>query len=383
MYPRDLRRAAACCAALGLALLMLPVLAQAASEPILRRLDDVKTVASTVPGANGDLNPYGVVIIPRSSGRLVRGDILVSNFNNAASAANPGGEQGRGTTIVEISPRGQSHLFAQIDSAQLPGPCPGGVGLTTALTVLPGGWVVVGSLPTSDGTSATAQAGCLLILNNQGKVVKTLSGHGINGPWDMTSISRNDDEATLFVTNVLNDTVNGGGSVVHEGTILRIELRLGEDSAPREVGRTTIASGLSEKTDPAALVIGPTGVALGQDSDKNVLYVADSADNRIAAIPNALERTTSAGRGKDVSIGGALNDPLGLAVADDGHILTVNGNDGFIVETTREGQQVATRLIDSTGTPPGAGTLFGLAKTDDSRGVYFVDDGSNTLNLLH
>ncbi|MBV9132476.1 MAG: hypothetical protein JO318_07240, partial [Chloroflexi bacterium] len=72
-----------------------------------------------------------------------------------------------------------------------------------------------------------------------------------------------------------------------------------------------------------------------------------------------------------------------LAVADDGHILTVNGNDGFIVETTREGQQVATRLIDSTGTPPGAGTLFGLAMTDDSRGVYFVDDGSNTLNLLH
>jgi hypothetical protein len=75
--------------------------------------------------------------------------------------------------------------FAQIDANRLPGPCPGGIGLTTALTVLPHGWVVVGSLPTTDGTSATAKAGCLLILNAQGQVVETLSGNGINGPWDI------------------------------------------------------------------------------------------------------------------------------------------------------------------------------------------------------
>ena len=33
-----------------------------------------------------------------------------------------------------------------------------------------------------------------------------------------------------------------------------------------------------------------------------------------------------------------------------------------------------------TGTPPGSGALFGLAVTD--RGVYYVDDATNTLNIF-
>jgi hypothetical protein len=41
------------------------------------------------------------------------------------------------------------------------------------------------------------------------------------------------------------------------------------------------------------------------------------------------------------------------------------------------------KLLDSTPPPPtgGAGALFGLAAS--GKGVYFVDDDSNTLNLLH
>jgi hypothetical protein len=38
--------------------------------------------------------------------------------------------------------------------------------------------------------------------------------------------------------------------------------------------------------------------------------------------------------------------------------------------------------LDSTGTPLGSGTLFGLAVTPDSMSVYFVDDGTNILNIL-
>ena len=45
-------------------------------------LHTVATVASTIP-ANGDVNPYGVAIVPRSQGQLTAGDVLVSNFNNA------------------------------------------------------------------------------------------------------------------------------------------------------------------------------------------------------------------------------------------------------------------------------------------------------------
>jgi len=116
----------------------------------------ISTVASTIP-SNGDLNPYGVAVVPTTIGSLVQGNILVSNFNNSANL------QGTGTTIVQISPSGNVSLFAQIDANNLPGSCPGGVGLTTALVALKTGWVIVGSLPTTDGTSATAEAGCLLV----------------------------------------------------------------------------------------------------------------------------------------------------------------------------------------------------------------------------
>jgi hypothetical protein len=42
----------------------------------------VTTIASTVPG-NGDVNPYGVAVVSHSQGKLHRGDVLVSNFNNS------------------------------------------------------------------------------------------------------------------------------------------------------------------------------------------------------------------------------------------------------------------------------------------------------------
>ncbi len=158
----------------------------------------VTNVASTVP-ANGDVNPYGITVVPQSGGRLVGGDTLVSNFNNSANL------QGTGTTIVEVAPSGAVTTFAQL-GAKPPGACPGGVGLTTALAVLPGGWVVVGSLPTTDGTSATAEAGCLIVLNDDGVPVETWSGNNINGPWDMTSVDVGGG-AELFVANVLNGTV--------------------------------------------------------------------------------------------------------------------------------------------------------------------------------
>ena len=141
-----------------LALALLPALASASS--FFGSLT-VTPGPSTVP-ANGDVNPYGVAVVPLSSGKLVRGHILVSNFNNSQNL------QGTGTTIVDVAPNGTLSVFAQIDATKLPGSCPGGVGLTTALSVLRNGWVIVGSLPTTDGTSATAKAGCLLVLNNMG-----------------------------------------------------------------------------------------------------------------------------------------------------------------------------------------------------------------------
>src|SRR5215471_17531138 len=156
-------------AVLGIFALTLPAVSFADDRPFLDRFDTVNLVASTVP-ANGDINPYGVAVVPASVGLLKRGEILVSNFNNSANL------QGTGTTIVGIAPDGSLSLFAEIDLGAMAGQCPGGVGLTTALVVLRRGWVLVGSLPTTDGTSATMGAGSRIVLKSGGRVVETLHG---------------------------------------------------------------------------------------------------------------------------------------------------------------------------------------------------------------
>jgi hypothetical protein len=350
-----------------------PTAVFAADGSFIGPLSHKSVVASTVPG-NGDQNPYGVVVIPATVGNLTQGNVLISNFNNKGNA------QGTGTTIVEIAPNGSRRLFARINPATLPGSCPGGVGLTGALVVLQRGWVIVGSLPTSDGTSATAKAGCLIVLNSNGKVVETLAGAGINGPWGMTVLDQG-ATALLFESNVLNGTVAGNGTTVNRGTILRIGLNVPTQGhgIPGKTLTTTIGSGFSERTDPAALVIGPQGLGLAG----NTLFIADSLDNRIAAISNATMRSTSDLAGSTVTASGFVNGPIGLTIAPNGDILTTNGTNGLLVETTKAGAQIAHKLVDNTGTPPGNGCLFDLAITPGGTGVYYADDCSNTLNLLH
>ena len=340
----------------------------------------------------GDQNPYGVAVVPRSVGKLVKGNILVSNFNNAG-APPTGNLQGTGSSIVQYSPDAQTQTtFAEIDATTLPGACPGGVGLTTALAVLRSGWVVVGSLPTTDGTIGTVGAGCLIVLDANGNPVETFSGGVINGPWDMTAADGG-FVAQLFFSNVLNGNVAGApaDTPVNAGTVARMTLFTPAQGFGQPIVLETkiIGSGFPEENDPAALIIGPTGVALargnqgnqGEDEGGNgdTLYVADSVSNRIARIPNASFRGSSAGKGRTVSAGGSLMTPLGLTLAPNGDILTVNGGDGNIVETTPHGTQVATALL----APAGGGALFGLAVMPGAGGIYFVDDSENQLNLFH
>src|SRR5215510_10423838 len=215
-----------------------PLLAQTASNSFVGPFNKVDRIASTVP-LNGDVNPYGVAVVPHTIGNLIQGHILVSNFNNRANL------QGTGITIVQIGPTGAFNVFAKIKGG-LTGPCPGGVGLTTALAVLRTGWVIVGSLPTTDGTAATAKAGCLIVMNKWGVVMETLSGSmngvAINGPWDMTALDLG-PVAELFVTNVLNGTVAAKGTVVHHGTVVRIILSIPPSGKPQEIMRTMIGSG--------------------------------------------------------------------------------------------------------------------------------------------
>jgi hypothetical protein len=349
--------------------------AAAAPGPFIGPFNNVQTLASTVP-KNGDVNPYGVAVAPGhhrpADGRRCAGEQLQQP---------PQPARHRQHHRRDLAHYRERDLVRVAGPNKLPGPCPGGLGLTTALVALSTGFVIVGSLPTKNGRSASMQAGCLIVLDSSGTPVETISGGPINGPWDMTALDQG-TTATLFVTNVLNGTVAASPNVVNEGTVVRIGLSIPSTGIPAVGPKTVIGNMFPERTDPAALMVGPTGLGLSGDT----LYVADSVDSSIVAIPDALTRAAPPASVTPLTAGSAVNDPLGLAIAPNGDILTSNGGDGNLVETTPDGHQVAVKMLDTSPAPPGPngnGALFGLAVVPDGSGVYFVDDGTNTLDLLH
>jgi hypothetical protein len=330
-------------------------------SPIIPNLPPTFLSASTVP-PSGDLNPYGVAFVPNGfpqGGQLHVGDILVSNFNSRKNL------QGTGTTIVDISPTGQHTVFFKGPST------PGALGLTTALGVLKSGFVIVGSVPTRDGTSNTIQGpGSLLILNSKGKEVMTLSSSTLlDGPWDLT-INDLGGQAQVFVSNVLS------------GTVTRIDLTIPTNGNPIVTNAVQIAHGYIIRTDPAALVVGPTGLAY--DAAKQLLYVASTGDNAIFAIAAA---GPDAGKGTVIYADQQhLHGPLALTLTPNGDLITSNGDavnpdptqPSELVEFTPTGQFVAQLSVDSA-----PGSAFGIAVQTSGRDIRFaaVDDNLNTLDI--
>jgi hypothetical protein len=347
-----------------------PAAAAQAPTSFLSQLRSVQQVASTVP-ANGDVNPYGVAIVKTSAGKLTAGDTLVSNFNSKSNV------QGTGTTLVQVSPGGSVKLFASL--AKLPAglSCPGGVGLTTALSILPGGWVVVGSLPTAAGGALPAvnPPGCLIVVNDQGTPVKTISNKNIAGPWDM-AVKSTATSAEVFVSNALggNTSTAHGVPVTGNCTVVRLDFALSAAAPPALTSLTVIGTHYAWKANKTALVLAPTGLALGSNG---TLYVDDTLTNAISAIPQAITRTTAlAATATTIAAGGALNEPLGMTLAPNGDLVVVNGNDGNAVEISPAGKQLFTKTLIKNG----AGDLFGITTTP-AGGLLAVNDGKNAIDI--
>ena len=315
---------------------------------------------STVP-TNGDVNPYGVAFAPTglpTGGVLQPGDILVSNFNNS------GNMQGTGSTITRVTSNGTASTFFQSPTV---------MGLTGALGIVRHGFVFVGSLPTTDGTSATVGAGTLLMMTTNGVVVASVTNPAmINGPWGM-AVHDTGSEAQIFVSNVLN------------GTVMRFDLSFFKNSTTiltREV--VQVGGGYSHRLDPNALVLGPSGLAY--DAANDILYVASSSDNAVYAIPNAGSVQSYTGMGTMVYQDTThLHGPLDLVLAPNGDLIVAN-SDGSnevatapseIVEFTTAGKFVSQFSVD-----PANGGAFGIALINVGGAVRFaaVDDNQNTLN---
>ncbi|PPK41423.1 hypothetical protein B0G57_1309 [Trinickia symbiotica] len=334
------------------------------------------TLINTVPD-NGDQNPYAIAIAPVSAGAVKQGDVLVDNFNNAANL------QGTGSTIVDYRPdTKQMTLFASIPR-ELKG-CPGGIGLSTAMTMLRSGWIIVGSTPSNDGTTDTKGAGCLVVLDSQGKIVSTFASPNINDPWGNMAVVDNGGTATLFVSNAGFGVgaAKGIPPVYKQATVLRLDLEIPDGKPPVIKHETVIGSGFGAQADKGVFLVGPTGLALS--ADKKLLYVSDAIGNRITEIDDPLTRDTSAGVGRQLTADGLLHRPLAMATAPNGHLLVTNALNGQVVEIDPlSGKQIYARWIDTdrAQTPPGNGDLFGIAMTPEGDGFYYVEDDVNTLVL--
>jgi hypothetical protein len=329
----------------------------AAQSSILNSLGTPQ-VLSTIP-SNGDVNPYGVAFVPAgfpAGGLLAPGDILVSNYNNNQNL------QGTGTTIVDFR-AGQQTLFFQ---------APTGSGLSTGLAVLKAGFVLVANMPTKDGTSATVQPGSLIAINPQGQTVWTYANKAeINGPWDFTVYDQG-AKVTVFVSDVLN------------GTIERLVLGLSH-GAVSVLSATQISSNYLHRGDPAALEVGPTGLAY--DSSRDTLYVASADDNAIYAMPDATQVGQNGLKGYRIySDNLHLHGALALTLAPNGNLIC-SSNDvvnatpaqpSELVEFTRGGAFVAEYSVD-----PNQGGSFGLGFGTVNGKTTFaaVDDNTSSLEV--
>jgi hypothetical protein len=318
--------------------------------------------SSTIP-ANGDVNPYGVAFVPdgfAQGGAITSGDVLVSNFNNSNNL------QGGGTTIIQLHPEGPlappgtaTTFFTSSLS-----------GLSTALGVLRAGFVIVGNVPTTDGTSATIGAGALQLINRHGKWLATWTDPKLlDGPWDLT-VDDHGSWARVFVANVLN------------GTVTRLTLATSGQNVTVQ-SRVSIAMGYAHMPNPAALLPGPTGLAYDAHSD--TLFVASTADNEIFAIEDAGTRDSPVTRGRRVFAGSQLRGPLALRFAPNGHLLAANGDavnadvlhPSEIVEFTRHGQFIREYNVDAS-----QGGAFGLDTAHHGNFDFAViDDVSNSLTV--
>jgi hypothetical protein len=312
---------------------------------------------STVP-SNGDVNPYGVAFAPStvpSDGVLQPGDILVSNFNNVQNL------QGTGTTIVRIDQHGHASTFFQSSNQ----------GLTGALAILANGVVLVGSLPTADGTPATVQPGAILVIDHNGKSLGSLANKAlINGPRGMAVQDLGKGFAHVYYTNVL------------DGMVKRLHIYYTASSVG-VLGVHPIGGGFSRRTDPAALVLGPSGVTY--DATHDLLYVADSADNTIYSIDKAGSRSSPATAQRVYADNAHLHGPLDLGLLPNGDLVVANSDGSNVdpnqpselVEFTTTGRLVAQQSID-----PNNGGAFGFSfVTLGPNAIKFaaIDDNQNSL----
>jgi len=326
------------------------------NSSILDRLDDMKTIGSTVDPINGDQNPYGLDVAKIDAGKLERGDLVACNFNDAANV------QGNGTTIIALHPKVGATPLRIAQNASLKG--------CTEV-----------ALSSADDIWASAfSANDNPIVGPDGTLFTTLAGGPWHGPFGQTFAPH----AGPFGVAAFYESNAGDGSIV------RINISSG--------GAFTfdvIATGFPVNHGVPGSILGPSG--LQYDSKHDRLFIVDGTNNalysfrHVSTIPAGgitVSGTTFFGpfrkRAKLIFVGAPLNGPISSALFFNGHLALGNTLDpagkNLIVEITPHGKVLDVKNVD---TGPGA-ALFGMVATGEGNDtkLYFNDDNDNTLRVL-
>ena len=320
-------------------------------------------VASVV-APNGDQNPYGIAIVPQTVKNLVKGNILVADFNNKANTS------GAGTTILQVNPMtGTSSVFYQ----DVTSTGPVGIAINPKNDIV---WLG------DYGTATNGTNSNVLVIAPTGTLVSTFNnsstaGTSFVGVWGQAFGLLN-GKPSFYWGNAGNATTGTGG-----GNVWSVSPGTGgttPNGQPLNSTYAEIASG--QGATPAggsvATAAGPQGMVF--DSTTGTLYETNSADNTLYAI-----NMTAGARTVNTSVvyqGGELKNPNNVVINPlNGDLLVVNGGNNNLVEITPAGQVVA--RVNLGAAPLGA--LFGLAATTDAAGnlvIYYVNDNENSLHVL-
>ncbi|TAM61044.1 hypothetical protein EPN52_03505 [bacterium] len=324
---------------------------------ILKRLNHITTIGSTVDPSNGDQNPYGLAVASVDAGAIEPGDLVVCNFNNAANV------QGTGTTIVALHPK--------------PGSTPRRVAQKSALL----GCTEVALAPNGNIWASAFAANDNPIVAPDGTLRTTLPGGPWHGPFGQTFAPHPGSfgSAAFYESNA------------GDGTIVRIGI-----GANSHFTFEVIASGFAVNHGAPGSILGPSGLQYDRRHDR--LYIVDGADNTLVALRGVstipaggvvVHGTSFSGpfakRARLIFSGTPLNGPISSALLPDGHLVLGNTLDssGFnlMVEIAPNGRLLDVKNVD-TGA---AGALFGMAATGHDNAdtaLYFNDDNDNTVKEL-
>jgi hypothetical protein len=344
-------------------------------------------VGSTVDPANGDQNPYGLVIAPATSGLITKGDLVVCNFNDATLNTTPpaGNVQGAGTTIIGLHPGVGSKPYRIAQSADLQG--------CNALAMLP-----------DDSISAAGWTSNLNPLVSASGVVGTaFSSDTFAGPWGEAYVAATGTQpAALYVSNA------PGGAITSGGSIDRINLDL-----DAQTSFTEILTGICSGGAPGS-IFGPAGLTYDPASD-TLYIVVTSAASVIAIVgvsniqkdgvvvngqctgslptPVPTFSGPSMVSAKVIAHGAPFTTPLSAALLKNGDLVVGNADIGvgtpsattnLLIEISPvlPGGFVGQPLQIDNGTP---GAIFGIAATLDAQGrqiIYFNNDNNNAVMQL-